>query len=329
MAGLAAVNGVEDHSTVALDTHGGAGIHATGQAGDHGSVFHQGVQGAHGVLHVVPGLVGSGECQGDGAAGLEAPQGAGIVHIGEVVGGEDHLILSDRRGGGGLDHLVHHQSGGAADGERAIHNGAYHVHAGLCISGGMGTVECIRIEVDAAGGYPGLVHTRHGANHLSHIAGAAAVVHLVAQVGGHLHTGFTQHSSAIRPEADGVVSGVAAEQFPFGHHDADGQAGGGIVEISVDAGHHPVALGLQCLGGSGDGGTAGQDTAVGDHRRHKFIGRIGHQILRPQIGVGAAPEHIGGQLRPLVEQGVLCRQVLAQGLGRGGADPPVHRGRAL
>ena len=58
MAGLPAVDGVEDQGTVGLLAHGSAGVGPCLEAGDHLAVFHQGVQGAHGVLHILPFVVG-------------------------------------------------------------------------------------------------------------------------------------------------------------------------------------------------------------------------------------------------------------------------------
>ena len=58
VAGLPAVDGVEDQGTVGLLAHGSAGVGPCLEAGDHLAVFHQGVQGAHGVLHILPFVVG-------------------------------------------------------------------------------------------------------------------------------------------------------------------------------------------------------------------------------------------------------------------------------
>lgn len=58
-------------------------------------------------------------------------QRIGIVGVGLLVGRQYHLIRSDGRRRGGLQHLVHHHGQGVSDAQLAVHNGAQHIHAGL------------------------------------------------------------------------------------------------------------------------------------------------------------------------------------------------------
>ena len=54
-----------------------------------------------------------------------------------------------------------------SDGEPAIHNGADDIHTGLGVTGGVAAVEIMGIEVDTAGGNPGLIN----AGNLAHQRG--------------------------------------------------------------------------------------------------------------------------------------------------------------
>ena len=176
----------------------------------------------------------------------------------------------------------------------------------------MAVVEVIGIEIDAAGGHPGLVDAGDLAHQLSPLAVG------IAQSGTDRDGGLSKNGRAVGPEADGVISGVAAAQTALCHHDADGQARAEIKEVAVDAGHHPVALGLQLFGGSADCAQGRQHRAGGHDRRDLSVGRISNQVLRPTVRVGRAPKHVGGELGLPMQQCVLGRQVLAQRLGRGG-----------
>ena len=111
-----------------------------------------------------------------------------------------------------------------------------------------------------------------------------------------------------------MIAAVGAAQLSFGDDNADGQAIAHIIEVTVDAGHHPVALTLQSLGGGRNGVPGGQHTPVGHNGRHVLIGRVGNEVFRPQVRIGRAPEHIGGKLCLIVEQRVLGGQVLTQSL---------------
>ena len=125
-----------------------------------------------------------------------------------------------------------------------------------------------------------------------------------------------------------MIATVRTAQLALRNDNADGQAVTDIVEISVDPGHHPVALTLQSLGGGRNGVPGGQHTPVGHNGRHVLIGRIGNEIFRPQVRIGRAPEHIGGKLRLIVEQRVLGGQVVTQGFrGLGTQADPAQEGR--
>ena len=317
VAGLAAVNGVEHQRTVSLLAHGGAGVGTGGESGDHGAVFHQGVKGAQGVLHVIPLLAGGRGGEGDGGAHGDLAQGVHVIAVGLGIGREHHLVFPDGRGGGSLPHLVHRDHQGFVQSQRALLNGAQHVHAGLGGAGGMLGVEVIGIEVNAAGGHPGLVDAGQLAHHLGGVAGV--VRHGVAQVGRDLDGGLAQHGGTVGAEADGVIAAVTAADLALGHHKADGQARAEVIEVAVHAGHHTVALALQGLGGGGDGIAGGEHAAVGHHGGDGLVGRVSNEVLRSQIGVAGAPEHVGGKLRLFIEQLVLKQQVLSQCLRRGGA----------
>src|SRR5699024_8948622 len=112
------------------------------------------------------------------------------------------------------------------DGEGAVHDGAQHVHTGLRVAGGVTVVEVICIEVDAAGGDPGLVDAGDGTDDLRGVSGAVCA--LIAQIGGDGDAGLADDGGAVLPESDGVVSGIAAEELAVRYQDADGQAVGGV-----------------------------------------------------------------------------------------------------
>ena len=91
VAGLPAVDGVEDEAAVIALAHGGPGGRPGGKARGRGPVLHQGVEGPGGVLHVVPAGVGGGKGQcehrphGDGAEGVQGF----LPRL--CVGAEDHM----------------------------------------------------------------------------------------------------------------------------------------------------------------------------------------------------------------------------------------------
>lgn len=107
------------------------------------------------------------------------------------------------------------------------------------VPGGVGGIEIIRIEINAAGGYPGLVDAGELADHLC--GHAVAVQSLIAQVCADLYRGLADDSGAVSPESDGMIAAVGAAQLSFGDDNADGQAIAHIIEVTVDAGHHPVS----------------------------------------------------------------------------------------
>ena len=313
VAASAAVDGVEHQRAVRLLPHGGAGIHPGGQTGGHCAVFRKAVQRAHRVLHIVPARVG-GNGQRHLAAGGHIPQGVGIVSVRVGVGGENDLIRLDGSHRG-LLHPLHAGRDRGADGKLPLLYGADHVDACLRGAGGMLGIEIISIQEHTAVG-AGLVHRDDRADQLHRAAGA--VVHGVAQIGADLNAGLSKHGGAVRPEADGVIPGVAAAEDAVRDHQPDGQAGGHIVKVAVDPGHHPVALPFQCVGHIRHAGTVRQHAAVGDDGGDGFIGAVGDEVFRPEIGIGGTPEHIGGQLGFLMDHRVLGGQILPQRLRRGG-----------
>ena len=313
VAASAAVDGVEHQRAVRLLPHGGAGIHPGGQAGGHCAVFRKAVQRAHRVLHIVPARVG-GNGQRHLAAGGHIPQGVGVVSVRIGVGGEDDLIRLDGSHRG-LLHPLHAGRDRGADGKLPLLHGADHVDACLRGAGGMSGVEIISIQEHTAVG-AGLVHRDDRADQLHRAAGA--VVHGVAQIDADLNAGLSQHGGAVRPEADGVIPGVAAAEDTVRDYQPDGQAGGHIVKVAVDPGHHPVALPFQRVGRIRHAGTVRQHAAVGDDGGDGFIGAVGDEVFRPEIGIGGTPEHIGGQLGFLMDHRVLGGQILPQRLRRGG-----------
>ena len=235
-------------------------------------------------------------------------QCGGIVAVRLQIGGENDLIrfqISDR----GLLYPIHPEGDSGADGQLPLLHGADYIDAGFCGAGGVLGVKIVCIEVKAAVG-ASLVHRRHRPDQLCGVS--EAVIHGITQICGDLDAGFAQNGRAVRPEADGVISGVTAAEQSLRNHHANGQAGGDIVEIAVDAGHHPVAVLFQQRGRVRHAGTVCQRVAVGDNGGHSLVRRVGDEIFRPEIGVSCTPEYIGGKLGLLVEKCVLGGQVLPQ-----------------
>ena len=315
MAAFPAVDGIENQGAVRLLAHGGARIRPRRQTGGHRAVLGQTVQGPHSVLHIVPAVV-SGNGQRDFGILPHPPQGGGVVRIRLRVGGEDDLIRL-KGGDSRLLNPVNPRRHRRADGKRPPFHGADHVDAGLCGAGGVLGIEIVCIEVQSAAG-AGLVHSRHRPHQLR--GAAEAVICGVAQIRGNLDAGLAQHGGAVGPEADGVIPGIAAAENAVRHHQTDGQSVGDIVKVTVDPGHHPIALPFQCGGHGGYAGTVGQHIAIGDHGRHGPVRRVGDEVLRPKVGIGRAPEHIGGQLRLLMQLGVSGGEILPQRVGRGGGQ---------
>ena len=307
MAGLAAVDGVKDQGAVRLLAHGGAGIAPGGQVGDHSSVFRQTVERADGILYILPAIVG-GDGEGQFTSLWDVLQCGGIVAVRLQIGGENDLIRR-KAGDGGLFHPIHPEGDSGADGQLPLLHGADYIDAGFCGAGGVLGVKIVCIEVKAAVG-ASLVHRRHRPDQLCGVS--EAVIHGITQICGDLDAGFAQNGRAVRPEADGVISGVTAAEQSLRNHYANGQAGGDIVEIAVDAGHYPVAVIFQQRGRVRHAGTVCQRVAVGDNGGHSLVRRVGDEIFRPEIGVSCTPEYIGGKLCLLVEKCVLGGQVLPQ-----------------
>ena len=108
VAGLAAVDGVDDHGAVGLDAYGGAGGGGGAGVGANLAVGDDAVEAAQSGDGVVPAGVGAGYVDVHRIAGLEA---GGHVHQPLVVGlvdGQHHLTLGDGDGAGGLQYLLHH-----------------------------------------------------------------------------------------------------------------------------------------------------------------------------------------------------------------------------
>ena len=80
--------------------------------------------------------------------------------------------------------------------------------------------------------------------------------------------GGAHDGAAVGPEAYGVILRGAGEQLPVGHQDAQGVAGGGVVEVAVDRPHHPVAQALVVPGRLGGGEPGADRAAVGGHGDH-------------------------------------------------------------
>ena len=150
-------------------------------------------------------------------------------------------------------------------------HGAQNIDAGLCSAGGVLGVEIISIEVDAAVG-AGLVYPDNGANQFR--GGAEAVVHGVAQVGGDFHAGLAQDGGTVRAEADSVIPGVAAAEDALADDQADGQAVGNVIEVAVDASHHPVPIPFQLGGHVCHAVAGGEDVAISHQGGDFGIGSV-------------------------------------------------------
>ena len=286
--GLPPVNGIEHQGTVSPLAHSGTGRRSGLEAGDRRAVLHQRVQGSHGVVHIVPLVAGSGHIHVDLRPHGHIPQGIYMISVGLQVHRQHHLSLPDSRGGRRFHHLLHPQCQGVADGQLAVLDGADHINTGLGIAGGMPVIELIGVEVNAAGRDSGLIH----AGQLTRDPNPAGRV-FISEVRSDLHAGLAQHGGAILPEAHGVISRVTAAKQAIGHHDADRQAGPHVVEVAVDARHHPVALLLQLFGHGGDLALIRQHVAKGDDGRHRLVGHVGDEVLCTEVGRTAAPKHVG------------------------------------
>ena len=272
MALAAAIHGIEQQRAVGALTHCRPGCLSLDVRGCFFAVLHQRIEGADGEVHVVPPLVRGGDGDGDGTAHRNPPQSGHQSGIGLQIGGEHNL---PRLNGGGRavgQNPLHPQMHGGADGQLAVRDVTDHIHARLGCAVGVASDKVIGVEEQAALGDPCLVDT-------GNTPGPRRVRRLIAQVGGDVQLGLAQNGRAVRPEPDAVAPGVTAHQLAVLHAQADGHAVAGVVEVAVDAGHHPVALALQ-LGRHGrDGIAGGQDVAVGHNGPHLVVGSICHQIL--------------------------------------------------
>ena len=133
-----------------------------------------------------------------------------MIGVGFQVDGQHHLVRLDGGGRRGLHDLFHPQGDGLADGDAAVLHRADHVDARLRGAGGVAVIEIVGIEVDAAGGDPGLVDAEDLPDILRVIA--EAIIHAVAQAGGHLDSRLAHDGAAVLLEAHRVITGVAAAQ---------------------------------------------------------------------------------------------------------------------
>ena len=177
MSASPSVNGIENQRTVCLLPHCGAGTCSGSKSGNHFSPFHQRIQGAYGILHIVPRRIRRFSGQGNGGAYGNVSQGIHIIAVGLQVDGQYHLIFAYRCGGCLIQHLLHCQVQRISDGQFSIRNAADHIHTGLCGAIGMGSIEIMGIEVNAAVGHTGLVDRRDLANQLRVVA--KTIIHAI------------------------------------------------------------------------------------------------------------------------------------------------------
>ena len=180
----------------------------------------------------------------------------------------------------------------------------------------MFAVKIVSVEIGSPLRDPGLVHCGELTGDLFTIA---LRVH-VSQAGTDLHAGLADRGRTVSAEADGVIAAVAAAKLSLGNHKADGQACVDVVKIAVDSRHNTVPPALQLPGRGGDGAPVREDLTIGDNGRHVHIRHVCNQVLRPEVVVCRAPEGVGGELRLLVQQRVHGRQILSQGIRRGGTQ---------
>ena len=144
--------------------------------------------------------------------------------------------------------------------------------------------------------------------------------------------GGAHDGAAVGPEAYGVILRGAGEQLPVGHQDAQGVAGGGVVEIAVDGAHHPIALAFVFLHRVAHGAPAADGRAVGGHGPHAgckdavgvLVGIVVGVSVGIAVGAGVIPsvlagEHPGGRLTG-VRGGELGR------ISPGGGQVPADAG---
>ena len=324
MAALASIDGIENQGAVFLLANSRTGACSRSQAGNRLTVLHQGVEGAHGILYIVPLLIRRGETQHNLRILRDVPQCIHMVTVGLQIDREHHLIRLHDRGISRLQHAVHGEGDLTADCNAAIFNRAKHIHAGLGVAGVMAVIEIIGIQVDAAGGYAGLVDTHHLTDNLGI---TAAVIHTITQVRHDGNGRFAENCGSILLKAHRMISRIAAAQLAVGYNDTDGQTVAHIVKVAVDTGYHAVAFLLQLCRRLGHGVPGGQHITGCHDGYNILIGCICDEILSPQIRVRSAPEHIGGELGLLVQHRFLLRQIITQRLRRCGRHSQPARQR--
>ena len=294
-ARLLAVQGVEHQGAVGLDADGGPGSAGGIQAGGHLPVGHQLGDAAQGLVYLTPPGVGAGDGQGHRVTGHQGPQ---LVQSGRVVlgvEGKHRLALRNGDAAGGLQHLLHHVLGlsahaglGGVGAALILHRSEDHVHPRLAV---LGRVSKVR-------GQQGQTAAAVTAGHLAHLVDAAAEVESsAAQSHRHGQPILGNEGGTVLIKADGPIAAVVAgsPHHAIGDDDAHRRAGGEDIPVPVKARDHPLALALQLLGHAGKGYPVGNLGAVGHSWGHISAGHILHIVLGTQIGVGVAPEIVGGQ----------------------------------
>ena len=301
---LTAVNRVENQRAVRTLAYGRARRRAGDQPVTDAAVFHQLIERADHVFHIIPAAVCGADGHAEHFARREGKQCRGVLFTGFQVGGEDVFALRH----GGVDRLgqdlIHTQGQRLTDGQPSAHHGADHVHAGLAGGGGVAGVKVAVIEIDAVERVADIVE------------GCDIKACPAADPGTEGEVRLAQHGAAVGAEADGIVHAQRALQHAVCHHRSQGHAVAHVVVVAVDAGHHTIALGLQLRGHRGDGGQVRRRAAVGDDGRHAAVGRVDDIVFLAQVGLRVAPERAGSQLRALTHGGVGKEQIMPQRLGR-------------
>ena len=315
VAGLLAVQGVENHGAVGLDAHRRPGGALRRQAGgDHLAVGDDLISTAQRLGDRVPTLIGAGDGQGDRIARLEGAELGKNVGVVLGVHGEDGLALGDGDAAGGFQHLVHGVLYLLADGGLSgigscavVHRGEDHVHAGVGVLSGGGKVRGEQGQ-PAAG--------VAGGDFADFVDSAAQLIGGAAEgdVGG--EGGLTNEGGAVLVEADGpgVVVVGGGPYYAVSDQQAHRGAGGEHIPVSVDAGDHPLSLILQTFCHAGQGEPVQHLAAVSHGGHHVLVGSIGDVVLMAQIGVAVAPEDVFAQSGALRQGNLACVQIPAQGV---------------
>ena len=310
VAGLAAVDGVEDQGAVGALADGGARRTAGGKTGLHRAVFDEQLRRADEVDAVVPLAAGvGGDEHVDPVAALQREERRGIGRRRLVVRGQDvHTLrhLGVHRVGEHLDYAKRQR---AADGQRAALGGAEHLDAALAGAGGVAGVEAVVVEKYAVVALTDVVERVE----------AEAVPFIDGGVDRELR--ITDHRAAVGAKAHRAV-GIAADvaQHAAGHGGADGNAVLHAVVVAVDAGDDAHPLRLLFLRGAEHRGQGAGGLAVGDQRCHASAWGVDNVVFPPQVGVGIAPECAVRQPNGLRQRGVPRGEVVPQRVGRAHGD---------